>query len=63
VGVYLTLGRHSSKLEEGRLQVMLSAGVTKPLKLSENANNELPKLFNKSELKNQEKNFVLKGGA
>ena len=42
---------------------MLSAGVNKPLKLSQNADKEPPKLFNKSELRNQEKNFVLKGGA
>ena len=27
VAVYITLGRHASKLEEGRLKVPLSAGV------------------------------------
>jgi hypothetical protein len=34
ISVYLTIGRHAKKLEEGRLQVMLSAGVEKPLKMS-----------------------------
>lgn len=63
ISVYLTIGRHAKKLEEGRLQVMLSAGVEKPLKLSQKADTEPPKLFNKSDLQNTEKNFVLKGGA
>jgi bloom syndrome protein len=67
VAVYVTIGRHAKKFEEGRLKVMLSNGVEgaqeKPTeKLALVSQKEALK-FKQSDLQNDDANFLLGGGA